>query len=136
MLGSKNDFFKQKPQILNKTRIDIVQLLNFKSRSQDDINQYIEAFDYFVSNPSEFDGATIVKDLIDLRIGKEYLDLDAMLHDYVYISGANKSFRKKWKADINYIKNMEKNGKGIRVFRFFILTILGIPFVPYKKITG
>ena len=48
-----------------------------------------------------------------------------------YINGANRSFIKKWNADIRYIKNMEANGKGIRVFRFFILTLLGIFFVPY-----
>ena len=48
-----------------------------------------------------------------------------------YLNGANRSFIKKWKADIRYIKNMEANGKGIRVFRFLILTLLGIFFVPY-----
>ena len=80
-----------------------------------------------MTHPSEFDGATIVKDLVDI----EELDLDAMVHDYEYINGANRSFIKKWNADIRYIKNMEANGKGIRVFRFFILTLLGIFFVPY-----
>ena len=61
----------------------------------------------------------------------EELDLDAMVHDYEYINGANRNFIKKWNADIRYIKNMEANGKGIRVFRFLILTLLGIFFVPY-----
>ena len=80
-----------------------------------------------MNNPSKFDGATIVKDLVDI----EELDLDAMVHDYEYLNGANRSFIKKWKADIKYIKNMERNGKGIRVFRFLMLTLLGIFFVPY-----
>ena len=48
-----------------------------------------------------------------------------------YINGANRSFTKKWNADIRYIKNMEANGKGIRVFRLSLLTIIGIVFVPY-----
>ena len=81
----------------------------------------------FVEHPTEFDGATIVKDLVD--IGE--LDLDAMVHDYDYINGANRNFIKKWKADIKYIKNMERNGKGIRIFRLLLLTIIGIIFVPY-----
>ena len=63
------------------------------------------------------------------KIGE--LDLDAMVHDYDYINGANRNFIKKWKADIKYIKNMERNGKGIRVFRLLLLTIIGIVFVPY-----
>jgi hypothetical protein len=54
-----------------------------------------------------------------------------MVHDYEYIKGANRNFIKKWKADLRYIKNMEKNGKGIRIFRLFLLTITGIIFVPY-----
>ena len=45
--------------------------------------------------------------------------------------GANRNFIKKWKADLRYIKNMERNGKGIRVFRLLLLTIIGIIFVPY-----
>ena len=92
-----------------------------------DISDYLNAFDYFIGHPTEFDGATIVKDLVD--IGE--LDLDAMVHDYDYIHGANRNFVKKWKADIKYIKNMERNGKGIRIFRLLLLTIIGIVFVPY-----
>ena len=81
-----------------------------------------------MNNPSKFDGATIVKDLVDI----EELDLDAMVHDYDYLHGANRNFIKKWNADIRYIKNMEANGKGIRVFRLLLLlAIIGIVFVPY-----
>ena len=69
----------------------------------------------------------MVKDLVDMG----ELDLDAMVHDYDDIHGANRNFIKKWKADIKYIKNMERNGKGIRVFRLLLLTIIGIVFVPY-----
>ena len=98
-----------------------------KGRKSHEISEYLKAFDYFVEHPTEFDGATIVKDLVD--IGE--LDLDAMVHDYDYIHGANRNFVKKWKADIKYIKNMERNGKGIRIFRLLLLTIIGIIFVPY-----
>ena len=132
MFGSKNDFFKQSIKQLTRARNDVKELLSLKDRSQKDISKYIQAFDYFVCSPNDYDGATIVKDLVDVRYGNMYLDLDAMLHDFEYIMGANKSFRKKWRSDIDYIKNMELNGKGIRVFRFALLTLIGVVFVPYS----
>lgn len=135
MFGSKNDFFKQKPQRLVKARTNLQKILRIKSRKYKDIRKYNEAFDYFTLNPSEYDGATIVKDLVDIRQNGEYLDIDAMLHDYTYIKGASTNFYKKWKADVAYIKNMETNGKGIRVFRLLLLTITGIIYIPYKIIT-
>jgi hypothetical protein len=118
-------FFKSKED-LDKIKIDMVKLLKIKDRSTEDINKYKIAFEYFRSHPHEFDGATVVKDLSDLK----GLDLDALVHDYDYIKGANRNFIKKWKADLKYIKNMELQGKGIRVFRLFMLTIpIGIVFV-------
>ena len=134
MFGSKNNFFFQSTRILERAKKDLKTVLTLKARSKSDIKSYLIAFDYFVLNPYKFDGATIVKDLIDLRVFEtgQYLDSDAMLHDYDYITGANKNFVKKWKADIAYIKNMELNGKGIRIPRLIILTLTGILFVPYK----
>ena len=84
------------------------------------------------------DKETGIADLIAKGVFQEiegemlYADgIDAMVHDYDYLHGANRNFIKKWKADIKYIKNMERNGKGIRIFRLFLLTIIGIVFVPY-----
>lgn len=130
MLGSKNNTFFKRPTMLKVLRGKVEQLLELKERSYKDIQDYLQAFDFFVKNPTKFDGATIVKDLNDLP----NLDLDAMLHDYEYIQGANLNFIKKWKADIRYICNMEKQGKGIRVARFIILTLIGIIYVPYNFI--
>ena len=127
MFWSRDDTFFESKIELSILRLKIQKLLKIKNRSHDDIELYLSAFDYFRKYPDKFDGATIVKDLVD--IGE--LDLDAMVHDYEYLIGANRNFVKKWKADYRYIQNMEKNGKGIRVFRFFILTIIGIIFVPY-----
>lgn len=127
MFWSRDDTFFESKIELSILRLKIQKLLKIKNRSHQDIELYLSAFDYFRKYPEKFDGATIVKDLVD--IGE--LDLDAMVHDYEYLMGANRSFVKKWKADIKYIKNMEKNGKGIRVFRLFLLTIIGILFVPY-----
>ena len=125
MFFSKDNTFYKSKEELQYLLNDIIKILTIKKNKN--IEQYIIAFNYFVNNPSKFDGATIVKDLVDI----EELDLDAMVHDYDYLHGANRNFIKKWNADIRYIKNMEANGKGIRVFRFFILTLLGIFFVPY-----
>ena len=127
MFWSKDDTFKKSKQELDILRKNVKAYLHIKERKMSDISDYLNAFDYFTIHSHKFDGATIVKDLVD--IGE--LDLDAMVHDYDYINGANRNFIKKWKADIKYIKNMERNGKGIRVFRLLLLTIIGIVFVPY-----
>ena len=127
MFWSRDYTFYNDKETLEKYRKYLKVLLYIKGRDIKDIQEYLNAYNYFIIHPSEFDGATIVKDLVDFG----ELDLDAMLHDYDYIHGANRNFIKKWKADIKYIKNMEKNGKGIRVFRLLLLTIIGIIFVPY-----
>ena len=130
MFWSKDDTFKKSKTELDILRKNVKAYLNIKERNKSDISDYLNAFDYFTVHSDKFDGATIVKDLVD--IGE--LDLDAMVHDYDYLHGANRNFIKKWKADIKYIKNMERNGKGIRVFRLLLLTIIGIVFVPYCSI--
>ena len=130
MFWSKNNTFFKSNEYLYGLYSNMNLLLFLKGRNEKDIKDYQSAFKYFQRFPFKFDGATIVKDLNDLP----NLDLDAMLHDYEYLIGANKSFVKKFKADIRYIKNMEKNGKGIRVVRFILLTLIGIIFVPYCKI--
>ena len=127
MFWSRDDTFKKSKTELDILRKNVKAYLHIKERKMSDISDYLNAFDYFRRNSDKFDGATIVKDLVD--IGE--LDLDAMVHDYDYINGANRNFIKKWKADIKYIKNIERNCKGIRVFRLFLLTIIGIVFVPY-----
>jgi hypothetical protein len=134
MLGSTNTFFNaHSKEELKKLKIEMRELLSIKGRGDVEIREYEIAFDFFDEYPWKYDGATIVKDLVDIRTDKGYLDVDAMLHDYQYVNGANKSFKLKWRADLKYIKNMEKNGKGTRVFRMILLTLIGIVFVPYMK---
>ena len=127
MFWSRDYTFYNDKETLEKYRKYLKVLLYIKGRDIKDIQEYLNAYNYFITHPSEFDGATIVKDLVDFG----ELDLDAMVHDYEYLHGANRNFIKKWNADIKYIKNMERNGKGIRVFRLLLLTIIGIIFVPY-----
>ena len=130
MFGSKNNTFYKKRHELDDLYANMAMLLFLKGRTENEIWKYKRAFTYFRTFPHKFDGATIVKDLNDLP----NLDLDAMLHDYEYLCGANKDFKRKFKADFDYIRNMEKNGKGIRVFRLILLTLSGILYVPYCKI--
>lgn len=130
MFWSKNNTFFKSKSDLDNLYYDMEVLLRIKGRSEEDILKYKNAFNFFRTFPHKFDGATIVKDLNDLP----NLDLDAMLHDYEYLCGANKSFTFKLISDYSYIRNMEKNGKGIRVVRFVLLSLVGLIFVPYCKI--
>lgn len=132
MLGSKSKFFHQSVEILASKRRQVNQLLILKGYNEKQIAIYIEAYNYFCVNPSEFDGATIVKDLIDIP----GLDLDAMLHDYHYIvhnTAAN--FGTKWKSDWLYAKGQERKGKGqySAFSRFVGLTLIGIGFVAFAR---
>ena len=102
MFWSRDHTFYNDKETLEKYRKYLKVLLYIKGRDIKDIQEYLNAYNYFITHPSEFDGATIVKDLVDFG----ELDLDAMLHDYDYLHGANRNFIKKWKADIKYIKNM------------------------------
>ena len=88
MFFSRNSFFKQNSEILTLKRLDVEKLLNFK---EVDSTNYLIAYDYFCNNIEEFDGATIVKDLNDIP----ELDLNAMLHDFRYLTdfGVIKKFK-------------------------------------------
>jgi len=135
---SRSSFFVQYSWSLKQARINLEVALRFLGRSKTEVNQYLIAFDYFVINPKKFDGATIVRDLYMLRswTGQKYVKLspDAMLHDYEYIMGANRSFTKKWKSDCKYFRNLLLNGKGVCWGRWLGLTIISPIYVPYKYI--
>lgn len=130
MLGSKSTYFQQSKEKLFEEKKKIFIFLDLKGYEPNEIFIYLKAFDYFCKNPDLFDGATIVKDLVDLP----NLDLDAMLHDYHYLSyNAGVTFKTKWQADWIYAKGNERKGKGqySAFSRFIILTLIGIGFVPY-----
>jgi hypothetical protein len=130
MLGSKSTFFDQPKDVLLTKRRDVYRLLEIKGYNHYEIGIYLNAFDYFSVNTTEFDGATIVKDLQDLP----HLDLDAMLHDYQYINyNVAANFIIKWKADWIFAKGNERKGKGqySAFSRFVGLTIIGVGFVPF-----
>ena len=123
MFFSRNEFFKHSTEILAIKRIDVYNLLIIK-----EINPtiYLQAYDYFCKNTSGFDGATIVKDLPDIP----HLDLNAMIHDYRYLTDFGVVNKFKW--DYEYFEGMNNLGKGYRIGRFFGLILSSIFFIPYK----
>ena len=127
---SKSDFFLQDRETLAKKRHQIIMVLRFKGLNTAEINKFTEAYDYFRNNPKKFDGATIVKDLHDIK----GLDLKAMLHDYECLMGANSSFKLWYKSAYDYYLNHFKLSNGNQILRFLGLCVLGIFFVPYCKI--
>lgn len=126
MLLSKNSFFKQSKEALKAKRKEVSKLLYFKEVRE---KPYLKAYDFFCEFPDKFDGATIVKDLDDIP----ELDLNAMVHDYRYLTdfGAIKKFKWDWE----YYQGMNDLGKGYRTGRYIALTLSSIVFIPYKLIT-
>ena len=127
---SKSNFFEQDREILAKKKHQVIMLLRFKGLNTQEINKFTEAYDYFKNNPKKFDGATIVKDLHDIK----GLDLKAMLHDHECLMGANSNFKLWYKSAYDYYLNHFKLGNGNQILRFLGLCVLGLFFVPYCKI--
>lgn len=133
MLGSKSTYFSNPLLKLKTDRMSINFLLLIKGYNQEQADVYLKAFDYFTEDPTDFDGATVVKDLVDIP----NLDLDAMLHDYHYsVYKVASSFISKFRTDWIYAKGQERKGKGqySSFTRFIGLTIIGIVFVPIRYI--
>lgn len=124
---SRSDFFKQDEIALKVYRDIIERLLIIKERSVQDIALYLRAYDFFCKFTAKFDGATFVKDLCDIP----KLDLDAMVHDFECLIGANRNYIKWFKAVWRYYENMRKNGKGNQIIRAIGLCFIGLFFVPY-----
>jgi hypothetical protein len=133
MFGSKNIYFRQSAERLIIGKKDMINYLADKGYDDSQIDVYIEAYTYFVNNPDDFDGATLVKDFYDLF----KLDLDAMLHDYLYIKyNAGTSFKYKKMTDMLFLHGMIKKSKPVdaSVRRYNGLCISGIFFVPFSRI--
>jgi hypothetical protein len=123
MLLSTNSFFKQRKSRLDRKREIVQYYLKMKAV---DPEKYLIAYDYFAIHRNKFDGATLVKDLNDIP----ELDLNAMLHDYRYLTDFGPL--KKFKWDWEYLQGMNDLGKGYRVGRFVALLLSSIFFIPYK----
>lgn len=130
LFSSSSRYFHQDKEILRSYRKDVDLYLQLKGYELHERALYLKAYDYFVVNPDEFDGATMTEDLPDVH----GLELAAMLHDYLYIKyKASGSFKYIWMADRLIRSEMRKMNKsswntGAR----FVLLCLKTPFfVPY-----
>lgn len=132
MLGSKSRYFFKTKEELTKRKKDLIEYLKIWKYSENKINIYLSAFDYFYKNPEKFDGATIVKDLYHIP----GLDINAMLHDYQYvIHKCACNLETKLLCDYLYASEMEKLGKGqLAWWRFTYLLITTVPFNIYSLI--
>ncbi len=133
IFNKESYFFKQDKQTLIQKRNEVKALLRFKGI---DNSMFLKAYDFFVANPKQFDGATIVKDLNDIK----GLDLAALVHDYRYLVDLPrykglKWFKIKTKYDFEYGRNMELLGKGIYHYIRFIALFLSTPFYLIYKLT-
>lgn len=124
-------FFFQDEYALEVYREAIEKLLKIKNRKPSEISSYLQAYDFFCKYHNKFDGATFVKDLYDIP----GLDLDAMVHDYDCLVGANRNYKMWYNAVWIYYENMRKQGKGNRPGRLIGLSIIGIFYIPYCYFT-
>ena len=111
MFWSRSKFFHSSEATLARHRVEVEKLCEYKGV---DPSRPLEAYDFFVYNKTEFDGATLVKDLCDIRL----LDLSAMRHDFEYLVNLSRLKGFKWlaykiKVDWQYGRDMELFGKGI-----------------------
>jgi hypothetical protein len=79
--NSKSNFFFQNTEILEKKAFLLKLILLDCNFTENEIIKFEKAYNYFIENPKEFDGATIVRDLDTIK----GLDAPAMVHDYRYI---------------------------------------------------
>lgn len=141
LLTSTSNYFHKPAHLLAQDRDLMLQILQLRRFKKIQINYFLRAFDYFVANPSQYDGATASQDLYDINSelldGKKYdgLEFAAMLHDWIYIVlRANKSVEAMRIADRvmkRVMKRMSKSGAEI-TWRLFRLAIVRRPFAIYN----
>ena len=133
LFNSSSSYFHQDNETLATGRRNLVKYLGIKGYERDEITLYKKAYDYFVANPAEYDGATMTEDLCDLP----GLDLDAMLHDWIYIVyNASGNYRYIWMADKLMREEMKRKGKstinaGLRFVLLALKTLLFYPAYSY-----
>jgi hypothetical protein len=136
MFSSTNYFFSQGKDVLVIKRLHLEYILkNVWERSDDVVLFYLSAYDFFCETPSEFDGATMVKDLNAMP----NLDIHAMIHDYIYsVYNVAADLKYKYKADLIYAHEMERMGGSAYATwsRFVGLTVFGLFFIMFLKVTG
>lgn len=134
MFGRYSEFFLQSDFELYNAKQKLIVTLGNLGRNENEIKEYVEAYDYFSKkkNKKKFDGSTGFRDLFVIIHNGHVLDIDSARHDLDYILGANRSFVRQWKSDVKYLKNSLANGKGFLWFRFLLLRVLSIGYIPFR----
>lgn len=99
--NSNSDYFYKQRHYNTWDRVIKYVIYNYEF-SEKRIDYFKKAYLYFVANPSHFDGATIVKDITQVK----GLDIPAMAHDFAYIH--SKVIKDRLKADWNYAQDYRK----------------------------
>lgn len=118
---SKNDYFSTEDVYKNWSILIEPLLYNFGFK-KNRIKQILEAYLYFVDHQKDFDGATIVADIWQIR----KLDIPAMAHDYEYIQAKN--IKERLISDWQYAQDMRqfKVNWLTAYSRFALLVIINI----------
>lgn len=118
---SRSDYFLQEKKVLKKKyeKLILPLLIDFGFKT----DNFTRAYFYFIDNPKDFDGATIVADNWQVN----HLDLCAMVHDYSYIVLA-KGIKDRLKFDWEYSQNMRKFKVNwfTAYSRWFLLLLLNV----------
>jgi len=124
---STNDFFQRDYDELYRDRQQLSKLLKIRCFSLNYISAILEAYDFFVINKNDFDGATLLQDLYDYK----NLDLKALVHDYIYLKfNCASSYTYKKKAD-NLFAKMHSHFHNGDLERITRRTGLGISTTPF-----
>ena len=130
---SKSNFFLQpgksveeRRKFLSEKRKDVDTLLTIWGYELSQRHIYLVAYDYFTLFPTEYNGASMTEELCDIP----GLDLDAMLHDYIYVAlKASVSWKYQVLADKLFRSEMRRRSKsswngGYR----YVMLLLKTPF--------
>lgn len=127
MRKSKSDFFKQDRETLADKRAHLVKVLKDFEIKFEITKEILTAYKFFCDNPTEFDGATIVKDLPTIK----RLDAPAMWHDWKYLHinfWTLQGLKEKIVNDWKYGQLMEFLGiSGVTAYKRSILLIISTP---------
>lgn len=139
ILTSKNNYFFQSRASLDIGLDEMILLLEIKRFTTAQQWYFIRSYEFFCKYPSEFDGATMSQDLIDILAkekGYNGLELAAMLHDWIYVFlKANLRVATMRVADyIMRVVMVQQHKSGIEiVWRLARLAVIRRPFAVWKK---
>lgn len=130
LFASSSNFFHEQYSVIVEGKKNMDAMLQIWGYEPSERIHYQNAFDYFVRNPEHYDGASMTEDLYDIP----GLDIDAMLHDYLYVGmNASANLKFMWLADKLIRSEMRRRGKSSwnTGYRFVALVLKTPFFLPW-----